>query len=328
MMQALANAAMLALWERGRHRGPVERALMLLGAALSGHGRGRIARRSPSASAMPPCWRCGGRRSGAGSRVRSTARAAASRSNSSSMPARLPAPTAAPREIMLADGLRLRLPNSRDLIAAGRCATTEDAAQMLLRAVLPRCRAGAARAGCDPRRGRAARWRRCRTRPISSSASPALPAATCGRAHFDICGYFWEEIEQRAAGLLDDVHRLARLYGWERAAHPRDERRAPRRLSRAVRRMSGYLHTLAARARGLPAAIRPPPQPGRRRAASLLRRRQRQPSKGSIRRLRQAGDPRGRTAAGRRGRRRGRRTACGAAGSAGAIRRRAQRTGA
>jgi hypothetical protein len=50
-------------------------------------------------------------------------------------------------------------------------------------------------------------------------------------APFDVAGYLWEEIDTRARRLLDEVHVLARAYGW-----PEDE---VLRLSDA--RRSAYL---------------------------------------------------------------------------------------
>jgi hypothetical protein len=35
-----------------------------------------------------------------------------------------------------------------------------------------------------------------------------------GTAPLDIGAFLWEEIETRARGLLDEVHLLARAYGW------------------------------------------------------------------------------------------------------------------
>lgn len=213
MMQALTNAAMLALWERGRHRGPAERALILLGAAFPATAEDDCAQitvgeRDAAVLAL--------RRATFGSRLASTVDCprCGEPLEFELDAARLPAPTAAPREIMLADGLRLRLPNSRDLIAAGRCATTEEAAQMLLRL----CCLDAARAPQGPAAILAEAEREMAAVQDAADIELSLTCAACShvwRAHFDICGYFWEEIEQRAAGLLDDVHRLARLYGWD-----------------------------------------------------------------------------------------------------------------
>lgn len=45
----------------------------------------------------------------------------------------------------------------------------------------------------------------------------ALTCAACGHhwsALFDIVSYFWAELEARARRLLDEVHVLARAYGW------------------------------------------------------------------------------------------------------------------
>jgi hypothetical protein len=212
-MQALTNTAMLAIWERGRHRDPAERALVLLGAAMPATHDDDCARMTigernaavlalrratfgPELASAINCPRCG-------EMLELELDAAA-----------LPAAAPRTREISVADGRRFRLPDSRDLVAAGRCASTEDAAQMLLQRC---CLEAAGVAECsvpliaEVERAMAA---------VADAADIelGLTCAACGHAWsapFDICGYFWEEIEQRVAGLLDDVHRLACVYGWD-----------------------------------------------------------------------------------------------------------------
>ena len=87
-----------------------------------------------------------------------------------------------------------------------------------------------------------------------------LDCVGCGHAwheDFDIVGYLWLEVEQRAQTLIDDIHALAMAYGW---SEPQilaltDARRG--RVPAAVRRMSLYLQRLVVRARAAQPAIRP-----------------------------------------------------------------------
>jgi hypothetical protein len=212
-MQALTNTAMLAIWERGRRCGPAERALVLLGAALPAAVDDdcacmTIGERNAAVLAL--------RRATFGSKLASAINCPRCGEmlelelDAADIPAG--APTA--REITIAGSLRFRLPDSRDLIAAGRCTTTEDAAQMLLQ----RCCLEAAGAGDYPATLIAEVERAMAAVEHAADIELGLTCAACGQpwsAPFDICGYFWEEIEQRAAGLFDDVHRLACTYGWD-----------------------------------------------------------------------------------------------------------------
>ena len=86
----------------------------------------------------------------------------------------------------------------------------------------------------------------------------------CGESwteRLDVVGYVWEEIAERARRLLDEVHGLAAHYGWSEQRNPLHERRATRRLSRAVLRVSGYLRWLAAQALGRSSGVRPVRRP-------------------------------------------------------------------
>jgi hypothetical protein len=128
--------------------------------------------------------------------------------------AALPADAPAATELRV-NGLRFRLPTSRDLVEAGRCATSEDATRTLVRlccfdetpAVLAQTLVAEVEGemtrlldGCE--------------------IELRFDCEACGHAWtsgFEICAYFWQEVEHRAADLLDEVHRLASRYGWEEA---------------------------------------------------------------------------------------------------------------
>jgi hypothetical protein len=224
-MQGFSDLAVFELWERGYGCSPADRGLLLLAAArpetprdacaetsiadrdaaVLALRRATFGRRLACATACPDC----------GAQLEFELDAAA-------LPADAPAAAK-----LRAGGLCFRLPTSRDLAEAGRCATSRDATRTLLRL--------------------------CCLEEMAPEATPALLAeveremaqlldvfelrfdcAACGHgwtSGFDICAYFWQEIEHRAAGLLDDVHRLARCYGW-------DERQI---LAISGRRRAAYL---------------------------------------------------------------------------------------
>jgi hypothetical protein len=110
-----------------------------------------------------------------------------------------------------------RLPNSSDLIATAAIDDPQRAARRLLQSC---CLEG----GADERWSDD--WLAEAEATLSSHAGVSdtslhLDCESCGHsweAPFDICAYFWEEIERRAQALLDDVHRLALAYGWSESA--------------------------------------------------------------------------------------------------------------
>src|SRR6266853_4499904 len=130
-MRALNDIAVLALWERGRDRIPVERALLLLSAALPKRDESDCAaltvgerdvavtqlRCATFGTTLPACVLC----------------PVCGESLEFELDAGLLA-SGAPRasEFAIGDALRFRLPNSGDLIAAAHCGTPDAAARKLL----------------------------------------------------------------------------------------------------------------------------------------------------------------------------------------------------
>jgi hypothetical protein len=207
-MQPLDDVAVLELWERGESCSPVGRGLLLLAAARSdlpetARLRTSVAERDAAiltlrrvtfgqrfacATVCPHC----------GVQLEFELDAAT-----------LPEFTPATDEVR-ANGMRFRLPTSRDLIDAGRCVTDEDAAQMLARLCCLEEQAPETTPAllAEIEREMAA---------LLDEIELRFDCAACGhawRSGFDICAYVWQEIEHRAAGLLDDVHRLASCYSW------------------------------------------------------------------------------------------------------------------
>jgi hypothetical protein len=214
-MQALTDSTLLHIWERGHGRGPVERALLLLAAAmpnldetacteLSIGERDAVVLRLRQATFGPllpgetSCPDC-----------RERLEFQLDARHFASAP-----PVMAEPELIGGGGLRFRRPNSRDLLAVADSEDTAAAAQRLLQLC---CLNPDDADGWSPALlGEVEALLTGRER--AAEIELQLNCASCGHAwgdHLDICSYFWDELEQRAERLLDDVHRLARAYAWD-----------------------------------------------------------------------------------------------------------------
>ena len=116
------------------------------------------------------------------------------------------------------DGLRFRLPNSRDLARITQDSGVDVAALHLLRLCLIQSRETLEDTALEPLIERVERA----MEQVDPWADFALDfqCEACGQAwtaSLDIPSLFWEEIEARAGGLLEEVHLLARAYGWREA---------------------------------------------------------------------------------------------------------------
>ena len=219
-MQIPGEAQLLALWEQGLRRHPVDRALLLcawarpevpgtrlaelpLGTINAALLRMREACFGSRIDAYVDCPCCGerlGLQLDAGDLLAGAAE------------------TDSRADLELA-GLRFRVPCSRDLaavagMAKGAALDAEAAAHRLLE--LCCLEAGHAAAGqlmellAEVETGLAAL-------DPAADISLALACETCGHrwaADFDIGALLWEEIEARARALLAEIHGLARAYGW------------------------------------------------------------------------------------------------------------------
>jgi hypothetical protein len=219
-MQVPSEAQLLALWEQGLRRHPVDRALLLcawarpevpgsrlpelpLGAINAALLRLREACFGGRIDAYVDCPRCGERLSLLLDAQDLLAGAAESDSRA---------------DFELA-GFRFRVPCSRDLaamagMAKGTVLDAEAAAHRLLELCCLEARHAASGelvellaevetglAALDP----------------TANLSLALACEACGHrweADFDIGVLLWEEIEARARVLLAEIHGLARAYGW------------------------------------------------------------------------------------------------------------------
>ena len=213
-MKALTDSVVLDIWQRGQGRNPVERALLLVAAALPtleerdcvdlsigerdaailGLRQATFGKKLPGRVNCPQCGESLEFELDAG-RLRADL------------------PSSTEREFALGDDLRFRLPTSRDLVAIAGEGNAKSASRELLK----RCFLGAA----ETREWPDALLDEAETR--ITELKPALDielhfdCAGCGHAWADrleICSYFWEEIEHHAQFLLDEVHLLASRYGW------------------------------------------------------------------------------------------------------------------
>ena len=214
-MDALSDPALLRVWDRGRRRNGVTRALLLAGAASDAAAgpaetltvgerdhailRLRAATFGARFEGVADCPRCGERLEfdfDAG------ALAGAARSP-------------VEREFRAA-GFRFRLPDSRDLHAIGASADEACAVQALL-------------VRCCLDDAHAVEWTPQLVAEVESAIAAAdatadirlgLHCAACGhdwQQRLDVAAWCWDEIDLRAQRLFDEVHCLAGAYGWNEA---------------------------------------------------------------------------------------------------------------
>jgi hypothetical protein len=222
-MQALNDRTLVEVWESGAARSPLDRALLLLAVASPDLPASSLADVSVSErdervfelrmatfgehmSGIVDCPNC--------------AEALEFRFDSGALGDRHRSHAGV--EFQAAGGLRFRLPNSRDLamtVATGAGDESDEAAAV--HTLLRRCCLNA---------GPATQW----DQQLCDEAEAGLEAladrvalqfrfhcASCGtqwETPLDACAWLWSEIDRRARAVLDEVHRLARSYGWDEQA--------------------------------------------------------------------------------------------------------------
>lgn len=224
---SLGASALLDVWDRGQARGSAEQALLLLEAAHPDVAPGALATLSL------------GRRNALLLRLRRQifGEALACRASCPSCDAPLEF-TANVADLLLPDHgnaddacfevrvgeltASMRLPNSADLLAAGRCADTDSAR----RALILRCVAHAQIAG-DPLDASAlpagmfaALADEAAARDPQADMLIAMTCPACGaswQAPLEIASFLWHELEAAAQRIWREVHVLARAYGWREA---------------------------------------------------------------------------------------------------------------
>ncbi|MFL5386848.1 MAG: phage baseplate protein [Longimicrobiaceae bacterium] len=227
-MRGLSAADVVAVWERGQERHPVDRALLLLGAALPARSRDELAALTvgqrdgllllarertlgPTLQCFVPCPAC---------------------AQSLEFPVEV-------REILVADPqaplereheveaegvtLRFRLLDSRDLAAVARLSDPAAARRALLaRALLSARTAEGEMLSPDrlPEGAARALAAELAVRDPQAEVEFNLRCAGCGHAWLsllDVAAFFWAEVTVQAKRLLREVHELAAAYGWREA---------------------------------------------------------------------------------------------------------------
>jgi uncharacterized protein YbaR (Trm112 family) len=223
-MGDLSAAELLEVWERSSARSPTERALAVLSAAnrsieseaLAAMSIGRrdelllSVRKSvfgPQLMAIVDCPECR-------QQLEFSVNVDELRiSNSEIGP---PAPMA-----LAVDGYEIsfRLPDSRDLIAAGAAGNIESARKTLLERCLLAARNDSSEVPTDrlPKEIIETVEQEMSRRDAQANVQLELTCPSCRRewnAAFDILSFFWSELDAWAQRLLVEVHKLASAYGW------------------------------------------------------------------------------------------------------------------
>ena len=215
MASSLSPDRLLAVWENGMRRHPIDRALLLFALSEPDMPPDTLAdtpigQRNASLMAL--------HRTLFGSRLATwtDCPACGERMELDTDAAQLPpVPTQEP-VLIEAAGLRFRRPTSRHLAGLAEITDPEAAARRLLREcaetpeALPRDDEALSRLidTVEPALEAADPW---------ADLSLAIQCPTCGHeasATLDIAEILWEEIDNHAQSLLDEVHTLAQTYGW------------------------------------------------------------------------------------------------------------------
>ncbi len=226
-MRTLTNAEILEVWERGCQALPAQRAVLLL-AACAGVAPDEIASYSIGRRdaqllelrgllfgrhvvSLTPCPHCG--------------ESVELEFNVDEIATPAIAAESVSQATVTVDGyaVRFRLPNSLDQLALAKAPDMAAARHTLL----SRCVLAAQREGDEVAREQlpatvltALTERMAELDPLANIfLAVACPA--CGRswqALFDICDFFWRELQVHAQRLVQEVHRLASAYGWSEAA--------------------------------------------------------------------------------------------------------------
>lgn len=214
-MQALSTTQLLALWDAGQTRHPLDRALLALALAMPEQAPDQLAD-------QPVGWReihlLALRNAMFGNALDGYATCPSCASlmefslDAGALLAELPQPPSEAR-VML-DGGQWRLPTSRDQAMILDAADPETAVAILLE----RCRIG------QPAATSPALVAELETRlealDPAANIRLGMQCTDCGQAWdavLDIGSCFWAELGTCARRLLESVHRLAGAYGWREA---------------------------------------------------------------------------------------------------------------
>lgn len=225
-MRPLTAQEVLSAWEAGRHRPPVDRALLLLAKACPAESWDALARLpigqrdaqlltlrewtfGPNLVSVARCPACGERLE----------------LNFTVDDVRTEAASSLDEDLSLSVAgyaVRFRLPNSEDLMALAGTSEEEEARRHLLgRCLLAAHRdEGEVLADELPPDVTEAVVRQMSEADPQANVYSALHCPSCAHAWqvaFDIVAFFWAELETWAYRTLREVHMLARAYGWREA---------------------------------------------------------------------------------------------------------------
>ena len=229
-MRTPTSSELLQLWESGFERSAMERSLSLLTAAEPEFGYARLARCTigerdslllelrerlfgGELGGRADCPQCG-------TSLETHWTSSQLRANLMAQPSHGVGSEAQPLELVMpSHRIAYRLPNSEDLLAAGRAA--EPAA--MRQALLERCILSASCDGQPIANDMLGEDVVTALETSMANADPmadieiALQCPACDHrwsATFDIASFLWSELHSWAQRLLVDVHKLARAYGW------------------------------------------------------------------------------------------------------------------
>jgi hypothetical protein len=214
-MPVPGDRELIELWERGVSRSPLDRALLLLGVAAPELPPPTIADLSLATRDLRVLelrtTMFGGHFSGVAD-CPACAEPLEFAFDRRALDVPMPADDAA---FVANNGLRFRLPSSRDVAAALSASGNDDA---IAHSLVQRCCVNAegdttwnkalldeAEAGLD-------------ALAEQSGLTLQFRCEACGatwQTPLDICGWLWREVDRRARMLLDEVHQLAWSYGWD-----------------------------------------------------------------------------------------------------------------
>ena len=206
-MLPLSSSRLLALWERGVARHPLDRALLLFAQAAPDVPTEQLADRplgECNAALMQLRWRSFGARMP----LWVDCLSCGERMEFELMPDQLP-PMLPPPDSVEVAGQHFRCPTSRDLARVAGMTDLQAASHELLLG----CSGGAGLAAIEREQVEAA----IEDADPWADLSLAFECPVCGQngqAALDVAGYLWEEVEVSARQLLNEIHLLAQAYGW------------------------------------------------------------------------------------------------------------------
>lgn len=226
MMQPLSNRDILRVWEIGQTQHPLDQALTLLSFGLRERSLDALTRLSIG---QRDAYLLTLREMTFGAQVEGVADCPHCREllefNFSVAALRVNNPVEIkPQYTLNLEGFELQfgLPNSQDLAAVVSCSDLSQAYQRLTQCCIRQVHQNGVSVDCSevPMRILTQLAERMADYDPQAEILLNLTCPACDHAWqilFDIVAFFWTELNTYAKRLLQDVHRLARFYGWHEA---------------------------------------------------------------------------------------------------------------